>query len=80
MFKPKAFGISLGLLWGVWALVFMVLSLTTGYGSNVLMLVGPLHPGFAYSYLGALWMGILHFIIGYIIGHVFALVYNRFGK
>ena len=80
MFKPKALGLTLGAFWGVWALAFLVLSLMTGYGSSVLMLVGPLHPGFSYTYGGAIWMGVLHFIVGYIVGHVFALVYNRFSK
>ncbi len=80
MFKPKALGLTLGLFWGVGALVFMSLSLMTGYGSNLLMQFGPLHPGYSYTYGGAIWMAVLHFIVGYVVGNIFALVYNRFGK
>ncbi|MDO8617417.1 MAG: hypothetical protein Q7N87_00775 [Candidatus Uhrbacteria bacterium] len=80
MLKEKALGLTVGIFCGVWWLVLMMYSLSSGYGKELIMLVGPMHPGFSYSAGGAIWMAILHFIVGYILGHLFAWVYNRFAK
>lgn len=78
--SKKAFGISLGFTCGAAVFVFMLVSLWTSYAQDLLMLVGPLHPGFSYSYTGAIWMAVLHFIMGYIFGWIIAWVYNRVAK
>ena len=80
MLKAKAFGFATGIFAGVWWFVFMLISLSVGYGKDLIMMMGTLHPGFSYSYGGALWMGILHLIIGYILGYVFGWLYNQFAK
>lgn len=80
MLNPKAFGLTVGIFSGVWWLALMMYSLSSGYGKDFVMLMGPMHPGFSYSAGGALWMAVLHFILGYILGHVFAWLYNKFAK
>jgi len=78
--SKKAFGVSLGFTCGATAFILMLASLWTGFAKDLLMLFGPLHPGFSYSYTGAIWMAVAHFVMGYIFGWVMAWVYNRVSK
>lgn len=81
MLKPKALGLTLGTFWGVGAAVMMLVALTTGFGKAFISeVVGPLHPGFTFTYLGVLWMTVMHFIVGVVVGSLFAWLYNQFAK
>jgi fructose-specific phosphotransferase system IIC component len=78
--NKKAFGFTFGLLAGIFWLIIMLVSLITDYLREIIILIGSLHPLFSYSLLGALWMGIFHFICGFIIGWLFAWIYNKLAK
>ena len=78
--NAKALGLTFGLFVGVCHFGWMIISLLTGYAKDIIIQFGSLHPGFSYTYGGALWMGILHFIMGFIVAYLFALVYNKLSK
>lgn len=78
--NKKALGLAAGVLAGaIWFLVIAV-ALLFGWMKDVVMLLGPLHPGFALTWGGAVWMAVLHLIGGYIVGYVFAWLYNKSAK
>ncbi|MDP3999309.1 MAG: hypothetical protein Q8P76_01785 [bacterium] len=74
--KPKALGLTVGLLSGAGWLVMMGVSLLTGFGTRTLHTFGSFHPWFSYSWTGLVWMVILHLVAGYVLGLIFASVYN----
>ncbi len=75
--NSKALGLTLGLLaGGVW-LVLMAVSLSTGVLDQTVRAVGGLHPGFSYSWGGAVWMAVMHLAGGFIWGWTIATVYNK---
>ena len=78
--KPKALGLTIGLLSGAWWLVMMAISLTTGFGARTLSTFGSYHPWFSYSWGGALWMAVLHLIVGFVSGWIFASLYNKLAE
>lgn len=78
--KPIALGLTAGIFCGVFCIIFMLVSIWTGYAKDMLLQFGPLHPWFSYSYWGALWMGVLHFIVVGVIAYLFALVYNKLAQ
>lgn len=75
--NPKALGLALGLLSGGAWLVLMALSLTTGVLDQTVQAVGGLHPGFSYTWSGALWLAVMHFVGGFVGGWLAAVVYNK---
>jgi hypothetical protein len=80
MLKPTAFGVTLGFFGFIICGGFMVASILTGFGKPLLDLLGPLHPWYSFSYIGALWMAVFHFIALYILGGLFVVVYNGLAK
>lgn len=80
MLKSKALGLTLGIFLAVCAGGMMVISLLTGWGKEMLETFGPYHPWFQYTWLGALWMAVLHFVVGFVDGWLFAWVYNKLAK
>lgn len=78
--NPKAFALTLGIFAGSFWLLAMGLSLATGIGAQTITALGNLHPGFSYSWGGLLWMVILHFIGGTVLGWLFARLYNALAK
>jgi hypothetical protein len=80
MLKPNAFGVTLGLFGAVLCGGFMLASILTGYGKEMLDLFGPMHPWYSLSLIGALWMAVFHFIVLYILGGLFAAIYNKLAK
>ncbi|MSR85412.1 hypothetical protein EXS71_03200 [Candidatus Uhrbacteria bacterium] len=80
MFKEKALGLTTGIFCGAWWFVWMLMAMNGGYGKEMLMLVGPMHPGFSLSFGGAIWMGVLHLVVGFVLGYVFAWLYNKLAK
>ena len=75
--NPKALGLTLGIFMGAAALLLMAVSLLTGYQREVITIIGSLHPYFYYTYLGTLWMGVLHFACGFVVGWLFGKLYNK---
>ncbi len=80
MLNAKALALTAGILGAVVAGGLVVVSLLTGYAADYLAMVGPLHPWYAYSYLGALILAVEHFVGCFIGGYVFGAVYNVFAK
>jgi hypothetical protein len=78
--NPKALGLTAGVLGGAFWLVAMVLSLLTGFGEQTLTTWGSWHPLFTYGWVGMIVAVIEHLIGGYIVGWLFATVYNQFLK
>ncbi len=78
--NPKACGLTVGVLGGAFWLVAMILSLLTGLGEQTLTTWGSWHPFFSYSFLGLVIMVIEHLVFGFIVGWIFATVYNLFNK
>ena len=75
--NPKALGLTLGLLAGGAWLVLMVVSLTTGVLDQTVQTIGGLHPGFSYTWGGAVWLVGMHLAGGFVGGWVVATVYNK---
>lgn len=80
MLNAKALAITAGIFGAVFAGGIVVVSLLTGYAADYLTLVGPLHPWYAYSYLGALILAVEHFVVCFIGAYIFGALYNVFAK
>ena len=78
--NEKALALTAGIFAGVVWLLVMIISLASGYAKDVILKVGALHPGFSYTYGGAIWMGILHFIGAAIFAYIFAWLYNKLAE
>tara|TARA_Y100000310_G_C20110733_1_gene546972 strand:+ start:183 stop:422 length:240 start_codon:yes stop_codon:yes gene_type:complete len=75
--NKKAFGLSLGITFGVGFLILGLISLT-GYGVELVDLVGKGYIGYSSSVLGSLIGGIYGFVDGFIGGYLIAWLYNKF--
>lgn len=78
MLNPKALGLTLGVLSGLFWLVAIPVSLWTGLLDQTLQGWGALHPRFSYTYGGAVWMAVMHLVGGFVWGYVIAWTYNKF--
>lgn len=78
--NPKALGFTVGVLGGACWLVMMLISLLTSFGQQTLTTWGSWHPFFSYSWGGMVIIVIEHLIGGFIVGWIFATVYNKFNK
>jgi len=77
-FNPKALGLATAVFAGAAWLIAMAVSLITGVGVVTLTTLGSFHPFFAYSWGGLVVIVIEHLICGFIVGYVFAWLYNKF--
>ena len=78
--KPKALGISAGIIAAAAVFIMTLLAAGTGYGSAMMTMYGTIHPGYSISVLGA-FVGIIYgFICWFVAGYVLAWLYNRFEK
>ena len=78
--NSKALGMTVGILTSAGWLVMMTISLLTGFGTRTLSTFGSYHPMFSYSWGGMLWMVVLHLLAGFILGWVFAALYNKLNQ
>lgn len=76
--NKKALGLTVAVLSGAFWLVAMVFSLLTSVGELTLTTLGSFHPFFGYSWGGMVIIVIEHLIGGFILGWLFAWVYNKF--
>ncbi len=76
----KAFALSTAIISGSLSLVLNVLSALTGWAREFFELIAPFHPGYTHTLLGALVSTFWMFIYGYVLGAVFAFIYNSFVK
>ena len=75
--NAKAFGLAIAIFGGAFWLIAMAISLLTGFGKETLTTWGSWHPFFTYSWNGLIVMVIEHFIGGFILGGIFAWLYNK---
>ncbi len=73
----KALGLTIALLASIFWLVAMIVSLVTGFGKETLTTWGSWHPFFTFSWAGMIVIVIEHFIGGFILGGIFAWLYNK---
>lgn len=76
----KAFALTASIMSGGLSLILNVLSVLTGYATEFFELIAPFHPGYSHTILGALISSLWMFIYGYVIGAVFARIYNAIAK
>jgi len=77
---PKSFGLTSGIFWGGFLLVFTLISVNTGFGVEFLNLVVTLYPGYEISYVGSL-IGLAYGFFDGLIGcYIFAWLYNKLEK
>ncbi|MAF51341.1 MAG: hypothetical protein CMH64_04600 [Nanoarchaeota archaeon] len=75
--NEKALGLSLGITFGAGMLITGLISLT-GYGVEIVNLIGTVYKGFKPSILGSLIGGVYGFIDGFIGGYLISWLYNYF--
>ena len=78
--NPKALGWAAGILSGAFWFLAMTFSLASGLGARTLTTLGSFHPLFSYSWIGMVIITVEHLIAGYIIGWIFAWLYNKLNK
>jgi len=76
----KAFALTSAILSGVISFVLTLISVLTGYAREFFELIAPFHPGYSHTILGALISTFWMFIYGYVLGAVFAFIYNSLVK
>lgn len=74
----KAFAMALAVFLALVWLVVMGFSLLTGVGQATVNTLGGFHPYYSYSWGGLVVIVIEHLIGGYILGWVFAKLYNKY--
>lgn len=80
MLNSKALGLALSVLAGGFWFLMMGFSLLFGIGERTVMTLGSYHPLFSYSFGGLIIIVIEHLIGGFIVGVIFAKLYNRFAN
>ncbi|MBI3638607.1 hypothetical protein HY227_02585 [Candidatus Wolfebacteria bacterium] len=78
--NSKALGYAVGVFTGGLWLIFMAFSLLTGIGETTITTFGLFHPFFSYSWIGLVIIVVEHLIGGFILGWIFAQLYNKFSK
>ena len=80
MLNPKALGSTLAILAGAFWLVAMSVSLLTGLWQDTVAPVSGFHPYVTYTWTGMVLIVVEHLVAGYILGWVFAWLYNRLSR
>ena len=77
--SKKAFGLALGVLWGVIVFLATIYVLIKG-GGTTLVLLQQFYVGYDISFVGGILGLIYGFVHGFICGWIFAWLYNAFSK
>lgn len=78
--NPKAFGLAVAIISAAGWFLLMSFSLLTRIGDITMTTLGAFHPFFTYSWGGMIVLVIEHLIGGFILGWIFAWLYNRLAK
>lgn len=78
--NSKALGYAVAVFTGSLWLILMGISLLTGIGELTITTLGSFHPFFSYSWIGLVVIVVEHLVGGFILGWVFAWLYNEFSK
>ena len=77
MLNVKAFSLACGILWGLAVLLFGAASMKFAYGTDLVVLLSSIYPGFAPSLKGLVIGLIWGFVDGAICAALFAWLYNK---
>jgi NhaP-type Na+/H+ or K+/H+ antiporter len=75
--NPKAFALALGLVWGVTVFLITNISLIRGGHGEHLSRLAQIYPGYTFTFLGSLIGLVWGFVTMFIVGWVFAWLYNK---
>lgn len=78
--NPKVLGLTAAILAGAWWFLAMSFSLLTGIGQITMTTIGSFHLFFSYSWTGMITIVIEHLIAGFVVGWIFAWLYNKLLK
>lgn len=76
--KPTAFGLALGVLWSLMVLIVGLVAHFYTYGAPFVNAMGTIYFGYEASVIGSLIGAIIAFIDAFLIGALFAWLYNVF--
>ncbi len=76
--KPKALGLTFGILWGATLLFGTLIAVYNGYLTDQLQWLVGFYPWYELSYGGAVIGGVAGFIDGFVTGAIAAWLYNYF--
>lgn len=76
----KAFALTCGILWGLAILLITWWMLLMGAQGGLISDLSSFYPGYSYSWGGAVVGLIWGFVEGFIVGAIFAWLYNKMAK
>ena len=76
----KAFGLAVGIVWGVGMFVLGIIAMAFGYGDRFVEILSSLYIGYKATFLGSIVGAVWGFIDAGIGGIIVAWLYNKFAK
>ncbi|NQU18563.1 bacteriophage holin [bacterium] len=76
----KAFGLAVGIVWGVGMFVLGIIAMAFGWGDRFIEILSSLYIGYKATFLGSIVGAIWGFIDAGIGGIIVAWLYNKFAK
>lgn len=74
--SPLALGFALGVMWAIGLFALGILSMLTGYGSEMVTLMGTVYLGYSATFLGSIIGAVWALVDGFIGGYILAWLYN----
>jgi len=76
----KAFGLAVGIVWGVGMFVLGIIAMAFGWGDRFIEILSSLYIGYKATFLGSIVGAVWGFIDAGIGGIIVAWLYNKFAK
>lgn len=76
-FNVHSFALTLGIVWGLCALLLGLLATLFGYGMGLVAVFGTLYIGYSATVAGSIIGGVWAFVDAYIGGAIIAWLYNK---
>ena len=76
-FNVHSFALTLGIVWGLCALLLGLLATLFGYGMGLVAVFGTLYIGYSATVAGSIIGGVWAFVNAYIGGAIIAWLYNK---
>ncbi|MFH1456371.1 MAG: bacteriophage holin [archaeon] len=80
LFQPVKIGLAIGILWSVTVFITTIYSMWTNYAPDFLNIFSQMYPGHSVSLLGASIGAVYGFVDLFIMGFIFAWLYNKLTK
>ena len=78
--SPMAFGLALGVFWGVSVLLLGIIAYIFSYGEGIVAIIGNMYIEYEVSILGSIFRGLIGFLDGFVTGLILAWLYNFFAR